>query len=203
MGKKDKRIDAFIAKAEPFARPILTHIRELFHEACPDLVETIKWGMPHFDYMGIMAGMGSFKKHAVVGFWKGSLMKDKKLMENAAGETSMGHLGRLMSLSDLPSDKIMKAYIKEAMELNEMGAKVMKLKVGKAKRLAVPAYFKKVIEKNKSASKSFEAMSPSKRNEYIEWITEAKSEATRDKRMKTAVEWIGEGKNLNWKYERK
>jgi uncharacterized protein YdeI (YjbR/CyaY-like superfamily) len=203
MAKKDKRIDAFIAKAEPFAQPILTHIRELVHEACPDVVETIKWGMPHFDYMGMMCGMAAFKKHAIMGFWKASLMRDKKLMENAASETSMGHLGRLTSLADLPSDKIIKAYIREAMELNEMGAKVVKTRPAKAKKLTVPAYFKKAIEKSRPASKNFEAFSPSRRNEYIEWITGAKTEVTRDKRMKTAVEWIAEGKGMNWRYEKK
>src|SRR5689334_10984985 len=140
MAKTDKRIDAYIAKAEPFAQPILTHIRELVHEACPDVVETMKWSLPHFDYMGIMCAMASFKKHAIMGFWKASLMKDKQLLENAASEISMGHLGRITSMADLPSDKIIKAYIKEAMALNENGIKVVKPKAAKAKKLALPAY---------------------------------------------------------------
>jgi uncharacterized protein YdeI (YjbR/CyaY-like superfamily) len=202
MGKTDKRIDAYIAKAEPFAQPILRHIRELVHEACPDVVETMKWSMPHFDYMGVMIGMAAFKKHAVMGFWKASLMKDKKLLENAASETSMGHLGRLTNLKDLPSDKVIKAYIKEAMELNEMGAKVERPKPVKNQKVTVPAYFKKAIEKNKAANKVFEEFSPSKKKDYVDWISEAKTDDTREKRMKAAVEWIAEGKGRNWKYER-
>jgi uncharacterized protein YdeI (YjbR/CyaY-like superfamily) len=202
MAKTDKRIDAIIAKAEPFAQPILRHIRELVHEACPDVAETVKWGMPHFDYKGVMCGMAAFKKHAVMGFWKASLMKDKKLLENAASETSMGHLGKLTSLKDLPPDRVVKAYIKEAMELNEMGAKVERTKPTRNKKVTVPAYFKKAIDKNKAASKVFQEFSPSKKQDYVDWITEAKTEETRDKRMKTAVEWIAEGKGRNWKYER-
>jgi uncharacterized protein YdeI (YjbR/CyaY-like superfamily) len=203
MGKKDKRIDAFIAKAQPFAQPILRHIRELIHEACPDVVETIKWGMPHFDYKGVLCGMGSFKHHAVLGFWKGSLMKDKKLMENAASETSMGHLGKLTSLADLPPDRVLKAYVKEAMELNDMGARIERAKPVMGRKVKVPASLQKAIDRNKTAAKHFETFSPSRRKDYADWITEAKTDDTREKRIKTAVEWISEGKSRNWKYERK
>jgi uncharacterized protein YdeI (YjbR/CyaY-like superfamily) len=203
MGKRDKRVDAIIAKAEPFAQPILRHLRELVHEVCPDVEETIKWGMPHFDYQGVLCSMASFKRHAVFGFWKASLMKDKKLMENAASETSMGHLGKLTSLKDLPSDKILKSYIKEAMELNEMGAKVERTKPMKGRKVTVPSYFRKALAGNKSAAKSFDAFSPSHKKEYVEWITEAKTDATRDKRIETALEWLAEGKPRNWKYMKK
>jgi uncharacterized protein YdeI (YjbR/CyaY-like superfamily) len=202
MGKRDKRVEAIIAKAQPFAQPILRHIRELIHDTCPDVVETIKWGMPHFDYHGVMCGMASFKQHAILGFWKASLMKDKKLMENAASETSMGHLGKITSLKDLPPDRVLKSYIKEAMELNEMGAKVERAKPVMGRNVKVPAPLKKAIDRNKAAAKHFEGFSPSKRKDYADWITEAKTEETRDKRIKTAVEWISEGKSRNWKYER-
>jgi uncharacterized protein YdeI (YjbR/CyaY-like superfamily) len=137
-----------------------------------------------------------------MGFWKASLMKDKKLLENAASETSMGHLGKLTSLKDLPPDRVIKAYIREAMELNEMGAKVARTKPTRNKKVVVPAYFKKAIDKNKAASKVFQEFSPSKKQDYVDWITEAKTEDTREKRMKTAVEWIAEGKGRNWKYEK-
>jgi uncharacterized protein YdeI (YjbR/CyaY-like superfamily) len=203
MGKRDKRVDAIISKAQPFAQPILRHIRELIHDTCPDVVETIKWGMPHFDYHGVMCGMASFKQHAILGFWKASLMKDKKLMENAASESSMGHLGKITSLKDLPPDRVLKSYIKEAMELNEMGAKVERAKPVIGRNVKVPAPLKKAIDGNKAAAKHFEGFSPSKRKDYADWITEAKTEETRDKRIKTAVEWISEGKSRNWKYERK
>jgi uncharacterized protein YdeI (YjbR/CyaY-like superfamily) len=200
MPKPDKRIDSYISKAEPFAHPILKHLRSLVHEVCPDVVETVKWSFPHFDYKGVMCSMASFKQHAVFGFWKASLMRDKALMLNAVGETAMGHLGKITSLKDLPSDKVMKAYIKEAMELNEAGAKVERTKPMKGRNVTVPPYFKKAIARNKAASKTFEAFSPSNKKEYVEWITDAKTVETREKRMKTAVEWMAEGKIRNWKY---
>jgi uncharacterized protein YdeI (YjbR/CyaY-like superfamily) len=203
MPKTDKRIDSYISKAEPFAQPILRHLRALVHEVCPDVVETMKWSFPHFDYLGVMCSMASFKQHAVFGFWKASLMKDKRLMENAASETSMGHLGKITSLKDLPSDKIMKAYISEAMQLNEAGAKVARTKPVAGRKIAVPPYFKKAIEGNKAAGKTFEAFSPSNKKEYVDWVTEAKTEATRAKRIKTAIEWMAQGKIRNWKYVRK
>ncbi|MEY4931584.1 MAG: hypothetical protein RI909_2308, partial [Bacteroidota bacterium] len=113
---KEKRMDAYILKSADFAVPILNHLRELVHVACPDVEEKIKWGMPFFDYKGEgLCNMASFKQHCAFGFWKAPLMKDKTLMENAKGETAMGHLGRIISLKDLPSDAALIRYIKEAM----------------------------------------------------------------------------------------
>lgn len=201
MGKRDKRIDAYILKSADFAIPILTHLRELVHIACPGVEETMKWSFPVFEYNGIMCNMAAFKKHCTFGFWKAALMKDKTLIKNAKSETSMGHLGRITSLKDLPSDKIIIAYIKEAARLNDAGAKVVKKKV-EPKELIVPPYFIKALKTNKAALKTFGGFSYSNKKEYVEWITEAKTEATRDKRMETALEWMAEGKIRNWKYLR-
>ena len=201
MPKRDKRIDAYIAKAEPFAKPILKHLRELVHEACPDTVETMKWSFPHFDYKGVMCSMASFKKHAVFGFWKASLMKDKSLTANAASEVSMGHLGKLTSVKDLPADKIMLSYIREAARLNENGARIER-KVMPKKSLVVPAFFKNALARNKAAQKTFEGFSPSNKREYVDWVTGAKTEDTKAKRLETSIEWMAEGKIRNWKYVR-
>jgi uncharacterized protein YdeI (YjbR/CyaY-like superfamily) len=204
MGKKDKRIDAYIVRAQPFAWPILEHLRGLVHKACPEVEETIKWSFPHFDYKGeMMCAMASFKQHCAFGFWKASLMKDKTLVENAKGETAMGHLGKIASLKDLPSDAAMVRYIKEAMKLNDDGIKVVKKKPVTAKELEVPDYFLKELKKNKAAQKTFETFSPSNKKEYVMWITEAKTEETRTSRMTTAIEWMAEGKPRNWKYMKK
>lgn len=202
MGKRDIRIDTYILKSADFAIPILSHLRELVHVACPDVEETVKWGFPHFEYKGVMCSMASFKQHCVFGFWKAALMKDKKLMANAKSETSMGHLGRIESLKDLPSDSVMIRYIKEAAKLNEAGVKLEK-KAPVKKELIIPAYFTKALKTNKSAASTFKAFSYSNQKDYIEWITEAKTDATRDKRMKTALEWMAEGKVRNWKYMKK
>ncbi len=205
MGKNDKRIDAYIAKSQQFAQPILDHIRELVHTACPDVEETIKWGFPHFDYRGeMMCSMAAFKQHCAFGFWKASLMKDMNLVLNARAETAMGHVGKIMSMDDLPSDKTMIAYIKEAAKLNADGIKIKKAPVSKTKKeLIVPDDFLSLLKKNKKAFTVFTGFSYSNKKEYVEWITEAKSEETRISRMKTAVEWMSEGKVRNWKYLKK
>ena len=199
MGKRDKRIDTYILKSADFAIPILTHLRELVHLSCPEVEEVMKWSFPNFEYKGLMCSMAAFKNHCSFGFWKASLMKDKTLVKNAESQSSMGHLGALKSLKDLPSDKVMIQYIKEAAKLNDAGIKVEKKKPIK-KELVIPPYFIKAIKTNKAAQKAFYGFSYSNKKEYVTWITEAKTEATRTSRMATALEWIAEGKIRNWKY---
>ena len=151
MVAKDKKIDAYIAKAADFAKPILIHLRQLVHNACPDVEEKIKWSFPHFDYKGeMMCSMAAFKQHAVMGFWKAALMKDSILIENAKSETAMGHLGKITSLKDLPSDKKITAWIREAMVLTDKGIKLpSKAKPTDKKELIIPDYFIKALAKNK------------------------------------------------------
>jgi len=202
MATKEKAIDTYIAKSADFAKPVLNHIRELVHTTCPEVEEKMKWSMPFFDYKGeMLCHMAAFKQHAVMSFWKASLMKDPVLMENAASETSMGHLGRITSLKDMPSDKKISAWIKEAMVLNDKGIKVVKSKPADKKELVIPDYFTKILNKNKTAKKVFEAFAYSHKKEYLQWITEAKTEETRNKRMASAIEMMAEGKSRNWKYK--
>lgn len=204
MPTKDPRIDLYIYNAADFARPILLHLRELVHVACPDVQETIKWSFASFDYKGPMCSMASFKRHCAFGFWKASLMKDKTLTKNAESESAMGHYGKITSLKDLPSDKKIIAHIKEAMMLNEKGIKLPPKKVTTAKKeVVVPDYFLKQLKKNKKAFATFENFSPSHKREYIEWITEAKTDETKNRRMETAIEWMSVGKSRNWKYMKK
>jgi len=203
MPKTDPRVDAYIANAEPFAQPVLNHLRRIVHAACPNAEETMKWSFPHFDYNGqMMCSMASFKKHCAFGFWKAQAMSDPHKLFNP--EVAMGHLGKITSVKDLPSQKILTQYIKEAMKLNDEGVKFPgRVKAPANKELAVPEYFTKTLSKNKAARKNFDAFPYSHKKDYVEWITEAKTDATREKRMATAVEWITEGKSRNWKYERK
>jgi uncharacterized protein YdeI (YjbR/CyaY-like superfamily) len=203
MPSKDPRIDAYIKKAAPFAQPIMVHLRELVHKACPEATETVKWGFPHFEYKGILCSMAAFKQHCSFGFWKGSLMKDDKKLLNSVGVTDMSHFDKVTSLKDLPSDKILTAYIKEAVRLNEEGVKLPpkpKLKEAEKKPLETPPQLQAALKRNKAAQIVFEGFSPSHKREYVEWITEAKTEATRDKRIATAVKWLREGKSRHWKY---
>ena len=198
MGTKDPRIDAYITKSAAFARPILSHIRKLVHANCPEVTETIKWSMPHFEYKGgIFCGMAAFKAHCTFGFWLGALLKIESKLDKA-----MGQFGCITSLADLPGDKEIATIIKAAMKLHDAGVKSpTRTKPAEKKALVVPAYFLAAVKKNKKAHATFEAFSPSKKREYVEWITEAKTDATRDKRLAQAVEWMSEDKVRNWKYQ--
>lgn len=198
----DKRIDNYIAKSADFAKPILNHLRKLIHTACPDVEEAIKWGFPHYDYNGIMCSTAAFKSHCAFNFWKASLMKDADLFtEN--NKSSMGHYGKISSLKDLPSDKIIIARIKEAMQLNDDGIKLPERNKAENKDVVVPDLFEKELKKNKQAATVFNNFSSSQKREYTDWISDAKTEETRNKRIATAVEWISEGKIRNWKYLKK
>lgn len=204
MPEKIKSIDNYIAKSAAFAQPILNHLRKLVHKACPDVEEKIKWSFPHFDYKDeMLCHMAAFKQHAAFGFWKAALMKDPVLMQEARSESAMGHLGRITSLDDLPPDKKIIAWIKEAMALNDRGIKLPSKTAKPQKELVIPDYIINAIKKNKKAGQVFDAFAYSHKKEYVSWVTEAKTEETRLRRLATAIEWIAEGKGRNWKYEKK
>lgn len=203
MGKKDPRIDAYIAKAQPFAQPILKRLRALVHRGCPEVEETIKWGMPSFEYKGPLCGMAAFKQHAVFGFWKHKLLNDPKgyLEETRAqGGSAMGNLGRITSVKDLPPDSIILDFIRQAKKLNDEGVKLARPKPTEKKPLRIPSYFMTALKKNNKALTTFESFSYSNKKDYVEWVTEAKTEETRTRRLATAVKWMAEGKVKNWKY---
>jgi uncharacterized protein YdeI (YjbR/CyaY-like superfamily) len=199
MGTKDPRVDAYISNAAPFAQPILVTIRETVHASCPDVEEAMKWSFPHFLYKGMLCSMASFKQHAAFGFWKGSLVTGGPRSADA-----MGHFGRLTKTSDLPSKKVLAGYIKKAALLNEQGVKEPRAKRKPApKAPSNPADLSAAFKKSKKAQAGFDALSPSHKREYLEWITEAKGAETRARRLAQAIEWMAEGKSRNWKYERR
>lgn len=205
MGTKDKRIDAYIKKSQDFAKPIMEHLRKLIHKTCPDVTETIKWGMPAFDYKGPFIGFAAFKQHAVLNFWKAALMKDAKLLTGKDSKSAMGNLGRIESIKDLPKDSVLTKWIKDAMMLNESGVKFNPSAKPKHERKEYTMHpdLAKALNKNKTAKKAFDGFPPSHKREYLEWIGEAKTDDTRNKRIDTAIEWMSEGKSRNWKYQKK
>jgi hypothetical protein len=199
MGKRDPRVDAYIARSPEFAKPILNRVRQEVHAACPAVEEDMKWSSPHFMYKGMLCAMASFKQHAAFGFWKGSLVVGTAPKDiNAAG-----WFGRLTKASDLPPRKALAAYVKKAMALNDAGITVSRKPKGPAKPIKVPPDLAAALKKNKKAQAAFDTFSPSHKRDYIEWITEAKSDETRTRRLAQAIEWIAEGKSRNWRYERK
>lgn len=203
MAKYDNRVDEYIKKAAPFAQPILSHLRDLVHDACPGATETIKWNFPHFEYGGaILCSMAAFKKHCTFGFWKAALMSDPEGILEAIGKTAMGQLGQITDMSDLPPDKIIKGFILQAVKLTDEGARLPGKNQSSPKDLVAPEYFLKAVRKNKAALKTFESFSFSNKKDYITWVTEAKTDLTREKRLAQAIEWMAEGKIRNWKYVR-
>ena len=201
MGKRDARIDDYIAKSADFAKPILNHLRQLVHAACPDVAETLKWSFPHFLHKGMLCSMASFKQHCSFGFWKESLILGQDKSSAKLKDQAMGQFGRITALSDLPADKVLLGYIKAAAKLNEAGVKLPPRPKSKEKReLVIPDYFMAALQKNQKALAAFEGFSYSQKKEYVEWITEAKGEDTRQRRIDTTLKWLVEGKSRNWKY---
>ncbi|MEP6483758.1 MAG: YdeI/OmpD-associated family protein [Rudaea sp.] len=195
MAKRDPRVDAYIEKSPDFAKPILDHIRTLVLATCPDAEETIKWRMPAFAHHGLLCAMAAFKNHC--GF---VLFKHKLVFEDATtSEKAMGQFGRITTIAELPPAKTMATYIRKAMKLNESGVKMPRPPAQK-RALTIPPDFSAALKKNKRAFAAFEKFPPGQKREYVEWITEAKREETRSKRLAQAIEWIAEGKPRNWKY---
>ncbi len=206
MTKKDKRIDAYIEKAQPFAKPILKKLRDLIHSGIPDVEESIKWGMPFFEYNGPICNFAGFKEYATFRFWKYQLMTDPKgLLQEIAnkGGDAMGNLGRITSITELPPDKLMIDFLKQAKKLNNEGLNLPAKKKAPYTKLEIPRYFTKALKNNKRAETVFNNFSYAHKKEYLEWITEAKTEPTRLKRIETAIAWMSEGKSRNWKYMKK
>ena len=195
---RDPRIDAYIARQADFARPILEHIRRVLHEAGPELVETIKWGMPHFTYKGrLFAGMAAFKAHATFSLARASSV----LCETGREREAMGQFGRLTSVDDLPPEEELKEIVRRAASAAADGPKPRPEKAPRPE-LETPEDLAAALARSPAAKASFDGFPPSCRREYVEWVIEAKRPETRAKRIAQAVEWMAEGKRRNWKYEK-
>lgn len=199
MGTRDPRVDAYIRKSQPFARPILERLRGLVHRACPEVVETIKWGFPFFEYQGPLCSMAAFKAHAAFGFWRGSAMAAVKAR---ASTNAMGQFGRLESVRDLPPARELTRLVKQAMTLNAAGGKTAHRPrtAGRRPAPATPPDLAAALRRNARARATYEAFRASARREYVEWIAGAKRDATRRRRLEQAVAWMAEGKPHHWRY---
>jgi uncharacterized protein YdeI (YjbR/CyaY-like superfamily) len=204
---RNQKVDAYVAKAQLFAQPILRHLRELVHTGCPGVEETMKWSRPFFEYHGtILCNMAAFKEHCSFGFW-GEEIGASLRSTGALAPEGMGSLGRITSLADLPPHKQMTEWIRQAAAFVDSGQHTSPItarrKVVKAPQpsLEKPKEFLTALARNKKAAATFAAFSSSAQREYVEWIAEAKRAETMERRIETAVEWISEGKQRNWKYQ--
>ena len=195
---RDPRIDAYIACAQPFARPIIEHVRERVHAVLPECEESMKWGMPAYVLGGkILLMTPSFKAHAALNFWRG-----QELRSEDAGADAMGQFGKLRSLDDLPPDVELDRLIREAADLAKNAPAPRKPKHAPKPLPEMHPDFATALDETADAKAHFEVFAPSCQREYLEWIAEAKRDETRAKRIATAIEWLSEGKSRNWKYER-
>lgn len=205
MGSRLPRVDEYIIKSAEFAIPILDYWREIVHAACPDVKETMKWSMPFFEYNNYnLCHMAAFKNHCRFHFWLASKMTDPdKLFSEVEEINGMSQLGKISKVEDLPSAEQIFALVKDAMSLIDQGVKLTKDPAKKViKELTIPDYFLEAIDDNPDAQENFNRFSLSQKKEYVDWIVEAKSDATRLKRMEQAVSWMEEGKTRNWKYQK-
>ena len=198
MPATDPRVDAYIARAAPFARPVLSHLRSVVRAAVPAAEETIKWGMPHYVHHGILCCIAGFKGHCAL-----HLRRGDELLGGAASDAAMGQFGRITSLSDLPSKAVLVRLLRKAAALNEAGtAKPRAPRKPARPAPRVPGDLAAALKASPAAAATFEGFSPSKRRDYVEWILEAKGKDTRAGRIATAIGWMSEGKARNWKYEK-
>lgn len=194
---REPRIDAYIAKAAPFARPILEKVRERVHAAAPEAEEAIKWGAPGFTVDGkILLIMAAFKAHAALNFWRG-----QEIGDGGPKAGAMGQFGRLTSVDDLPPDAELDALIREAAALARTAPAPRKVKHEPKGPAELHPEFAKALEANPKAKSVLDGFPPSAQRDYLEWIAEAKQDATRTKRIATAIEWLSEGKRRHWKYQ--
>lgn len=203
MSQFNPQFDEYIEKSADFARPIMEYLREIIHETCPDVEEIMKWAIPHFDYKGdMMCILAGYKNHCSFSLYKAELMSDAKIIASVKAGQKMGYMDKIKSLSDLPAKEILVAYIKEAMALNENGVKKAKPVSEKPKVIEVPDYFAEILAATPPVKEIFESKSPSYRKDYLVWIIDAKTEATRQKRIEQSLEWIAEGKDRFWQYKK-
>lgn len=194
---RDPRIDAYIAKAAPFAQPILQHVRKRVHAVVPDVEETLKWSAPGFTLNGkILLIMAAFKQHAALNFWRGQEIGDGSPKAGA-----MGQFGRLTTVSDLPPDDELDALLREAAALAATAPAPRKTKHEPKPPPEMHPDFAAALAKAPKAKAVLDGFPPSAQRDYLEWISEAKQDATRTKRIATAVEWLAEGKRRHWKYQ--
>jgi uncharacterized protein YdeI (YjbR/CyaY-like superfamily) len=196
-------VDAYAMQSEDFAKPILKHLRTLIHAACPDVVEDIKYGIPHFSYGGdYLCIFAAYKSHCSITLYKDALMNDARLKANSALPAAKRFMGKLTSVADLPADSDLTSWIKEAMSLNEKGVKLPPRASRTPKEVVMHSTFAAKLKSNPEIKAIFEGKSPSFRKEYNVWIGDAKTDATRDKRIEEALSWIADGKGRFWKLSR-
>lgn len=201
---RNPKVDAYSSQAEAFAQPILQQLRDIIHAVCPEVVEDIKYGIPHFSYRGdYLCIFAAYKRHCSFTFYKDALMKDARLKANSGLPAAKRFMGKMTSIADLPATADLASWLEEAMALNEGGVKLPLREAKTPKDVVMPAAFAAALEANPKTKAIFDSKAPSFRKEYNVWIGDAKTDPTLNKRIEEALTWIAEGKGRFWKAKAK
>ena len=203
MGRFNPAVSEYILNAEAFAQPMLIELRAIVHSFCPEVEETLKWSMPHFVYRGEnLCNMASFTQHCAFGFWLAAMMRDEYGIFQRREQGGMGDLGKMRTMEDIPGPEKLGPYVLQAMQLIEGGVKLPRTAAQPQKALVIPDLLKDALSKEPAAQKTFDGFTDSCKREYVNWINEAKTEATRIRRLETTIENLLEGKTRDWKYKK-
>ena len=138
-----------------------------------------------------------FKNHVGINFFKGSLIEDLHGLYDEACMDKGNRQIKFRRQDDVDEVKL-KHYLYEAIKLNKEGTNVQAKKIS----TDIPENLAQALAKNINAKNFFDSLAQGYKRDYIVWITTAKQEKTRLKRLNTTIEWLSEGKKKNWKYER-
>lgn len=196
MNEASENITAYIEKATPEFKEVMIALRSVLNNPNFDIKEDWKWGAPNFNNEGMICWLAHFRNHVGMNFFKGTLIKDKYNLFTHYREEKGNRQLKFSDINQIIPEQI-EYYIEEAIKLNQENIKVVKKEID----TSLPLDLETELNNNPKAKMFFESLAPSYKRDYIEWIEEAKREATRTKRLATTMEWLSEGKKKNWKYE--
>jgi hypothetical protein len=196
--KKGMTVEARIAEAAEFARPICEKLRAAIRHGAPQLREVIKWGNPCYEGGGLVCGFAAFQKHVRLFFFKGAQVPDPDGLL-AQGEDNVS--GRALSFTSAEAVPVKKVerLVRAAAKLD---ADKSRKPLPRARRpeLPMPKEFSIALKRTPKARAFFEILPPSCRREYIEWISTAKREETRARRLAEALTMLSSGRRYNDEY---
>jgi hypothetical protein len=196
-----EQINQYMAELPEWQRRMLVRLRQLIHEAAPEVEEAWRWDKPHFDNAGIMVGLCAFKEHVAVWFHKGALLKDtKKLFEATARTEEKGMRAYKLHEGDKINEAAFLDLVKQAVAVNDKGTKLREAKPTK-KALVVPEDLEQVLRKDPTAWANWEAFPVGHRRAYVEWVTDARQEETRKRRIAQSLEKIREGEQQEERHQ--
>ncbi|HWB03022.1 MAG TPA: YdeI/OmpD-associated family protein [Verrucomicrobiales bacterium] len=198
MPAEPETVAAWMEQLSDFARPMIERIYKIIRKAAPQLEEGIRWSSPTFIGRGLVCSFAAFQKHVTLVFWRGAELNDTTgLLTHGQGRSAM-RSAKFTSLDQI-DDKVIRTWVTAAVALDKDPAKP-KPKPQKRPEAAVPKVLAAALSRNPKARGAFDAMPPSHRREYCEWIAEAKQEATVQRRVEKTIEKLSAGEGLHDKY---